>query len=66
MMGKVKSFDESKGYGFIITPNERLVFIHHSEIPGEGFKTLSSGQWVEFSCYENTKGKWIARDLIKL
>jgi CspA family cold shock protein len=55
--GTVKFFNESKGYGFI-APDEggKDVFVHHSNIAGEGFKTLSEGAKVEFETREGQKG----------
>ena len=55
--GKVKWFNDAKGFGFI-TPDEgeRDCFVHHSSIQGEGFKTLSEGQRVEFDLVEGQKG----------
>jgi CspA family cold shock protein len=55
--GKVKWFNESKGYGFI-TPDEggRDVFVHSSAIQGDGYKTLSEGQVVEFEIIQGEKG----------
>ena len=49
MTGTVKWFSESKGYGFI-TPEDgsKDVFVHHSAIEGDGFKTLAEGQKVTF------------------
>ncbi len=49
MRGRVKWFNEAKGYGFI-TPADRSsdVFVHYSAIEGRGFRTLKSGQRVEF------------------
>ena len=52
--GKVKWFNESKGYGFIESEEGEDVFVHFSEIQAEGFKTLKEGQEVEF---EKTQGK---------
>ena len=52
-VGKVKWFDEKKGYGFI-EREDGDVFVHYSTISGEGFKTLKDGQQVE---YEYTQGK---------
>ena len=52
--GKVKWFNESKGYGFIESEEGEDVFVHFSEIQSEGFKTLKEGQEVEF---EKTQGK---------
>ena len=53
-LGKVKWFNESKGYGFIESEEGEDVFVHFSEIQSEGFKTLKEGQEVEF---EKTGGK---------
>ena len=54
--GKVKWFDQSKGYGFITQENGRDIFVHHSGIEGEGFKTLKEGQKVEFEVENTPKG----------
>jgi len=53
----VKWFNEAKGYGFI-APDEggNDIFVHHSNIEGEGFKTLAEGAKVEFEAREGTKG----------
>jgi len=55
--GTVKWFNDSKGYGFI-TPDDgaKDVFVHFSNIAGEGFKTLAEGARVEFETREGTKG----------
>ena len=54
--GTVKWFNDQKGYG-IITPEEGDdVFVHHSSIQGEGFKSLSEGDAVEFEITEGAKG----------
>jgi CspA family cold shock protein len=55
--GTVKWFNDSKGYGFI-TPDEggKDVFVHHSGIAGEGFKTLAEGMRVEFEARQGQKG----------
>ncbi len=55
--GKVKWFNESKGYGFIeLDGGGRDVFVHYSAIQGEGYKTLSEGQPVEFEIIQGDKG----------
>jgi CspA family cold shock protein len=55
--GKVKWFNESKGYGFIEPEGGgRDVFVHFSAIQGDGYKTLSEGQLVEFETIQGEKG----------
>jgi cold shock protein len=55
--GTVKWFNDSKGYGFI-SPDEgeKDLFVHHSNIAGEGFKTLAEGAKVEYEAREGQKG----------
>jgi len=55
--GTVKWFNDAKGYGFI-TPEEggKDLFVHHTNIAVEGFKTLAEGAKVEFEPREGTKG----------
>ena len=55
-VGKVKWFNESKGYGFIEVENGTDLFVHFSEIQGDGFKTLAEGQSVEFEEGVGQKG----------
>jgi CspA family cold shock protein len=55
-MGKVKWFDNKKGYGFIQRENSADVFVHFSAIQGEGFKSLHEGDTVEFEVVEGPKG----------
>ena len=55
-LGTVKWFNERKGYGFIAQENGDDVFVHYREIRGEGFKTLTEGQRVEFSLTTRDKG----------
>lgn len=54
--GIVKWFDEKKGYGFISVEGGKDVFVHHSNIEGTGFKTLSEGQKVTLEVTQGTKG----------
>ena len=55
--GTVKWFNDSKGFGFIITDNaERDIFVHHSAIQAEGFRSLAEGESVEFDLVEGEKG----------
>ena len=55
--GTVKWFNDSKGYGFLTRDDgEKDVFVHHSAIQGEGFKSLIEGQRVEFDVVQGQKG----------
>jgi len=54
--GKVKWFNESKGFGFIEQESGPDVFAHYSSITGSGFKTLVEGQTVEFTVTQGQKG----------
>ena len=55
--GKVKWFSNQKGYGFITSEDGKDVFVHHSAILGEGYKTLEEGQEVEFDVVQGPKGE---------
>jgi CspA family cold shock protein len=55
--GTVKWFNDSKGFGFLTRDDgEKDVFVHHSAIQGQGFKSLSEGQRVEFDVVQGQKG----------
>ncbi len=54
--GKVKWFNESKGFGFIQQDNGPDVFVHYSSMAGNGFKTLAEGQRVQFDIVEGDRG----------
>ncbi|OGP81203.1 MAG: cold-shock protein [Deltaproteobacteria bacterium RBG_13_65_10] len=54
--GRVKWFNEKKGYGFIAQDTGDDVFVHFSAIKGEGFKTLTEGETVEFEITQGPKG----------
>jgi len=66
MKGKVKWFNDQKGYGFI-TPDDGSadVFVHHTSIQGSGFKTLAENQAVEFDILQSDKGPKAA-NVVKL
>lgn len=55
--GKVKWFSNQKGYGFITPENGKDVFVHHTAILGDGYKTLQEGQEVEFEIVQGPKGE---------
>lgn len=56
IIGTVKWFNGSKGYGFLARENGADVFVHFSAIQGEGFKNLEEGQKVEFAVEKGPKG----------
>ncbi|MFH1783626.1 MAG: cold-shock protein [bacterium] len=63
--GKVKWFNNQKGYGFISLENGGDVFVHHTAIQGDGYKTLEEGQEVEFDITEGPKGDQ-AQNVVKI
>jgi CspA family cold shock protein len=65
LSGKVKWFNDAKGYGFIERPDGDDVFVHYSAIQGTGFRSLSEGQMVEFDIVDGPKGKQAA-NVVKL
>ena len=57
LKGSVKWFSNRKGYGFVTPENgENEIFVHHTGISGEGYKTLEEGQEVEYEIVEGPKG----------
>ena len=54
--GKVKWFNDGKGYGFIEQEGGKDLFVHHSAIQGEGFKSLVEGDRVSFDVVQGAKG----------
>jgi len=56
LVGRVKWFNNEKGYGFIEYKENEDIFVHYSAIEQDGYKTLSEGQYVEFVLLETSKG----------
>jgi len=54
--GNVKWFDSKKGFGFIINPEGKDVFVHFSSIEGEGFRSLKDGETVDYEQVQGEKG----------
>lgn len=63
--GVVKWFDPKKGYGFIIGPDNQDIFVHYSQIEGEGFRVLKDGGAVEYDARNGDKG-WHATRVKRL
>ncbi len=63
--GRVKWFNDSKGFGFITRDNGPDVFVHHSAIQGDGFRSLAEDQEVEFEVTQGPKGAQ-AQNVVKL
>jgi CspA family cold shock protein len=57
VQGTVKWFNDKKGYGFIVAETGKDVFVHHSAIEGEGYKTLKEGDKVQFEIVNSPKGE---------
>ena len=62
--GKVKWFDPKKGYGFILGPEGQDVFVHYSQIHGDGFRSLKDGEDVDYELIQGDKG-WQAKDVLR-
>ena len=58
--GTVKWFSNEKGYGFLERPDGDDVFVHFSAVVGDGYRTLTEGQQVEFDIVDGPKGKQAA------
>lgn len=63
-VGKVKWFNDSKGFGFIEREGGKDVFVHYTAIQGEGFKTLPEGVDVEFELLETERGPQAASVIV--
>jgi CspA family cold shock protein len=63
--GTVKWFNNQKGYGFITPENGKDVFVHHTAIQGDGYKSLDEGQQVEFNIEQGPKGEQ-ATNVVKI
>jgi cold shock protein len=59
--GTVKWFNDAKGFGFITAEDGTDVFVHHSDIEAEGFRTLGEGEAVEFEITQGAKGPKAAK-----
>ncbi len=59
--GRVKWFSDEKGYGFIEQDGGEDLFVHYSEIVGDGFRTLEEGSTVEFDIVDGRRGKQASR-----
>jgi cold shock protein len=65
-VGKVKWFNSKKGYGFIrLNDGDQDIFVHYTSIKGEGFKSLTEGEEVQFELAEGPKGLQ-AQNVLKL
>jgi len=62
--GHVKWFDSKKGYGFILGPEGKDVFVHYTNIEGDGFRSLREGEHVQYEVIETDKG--LAADHVRV
>jgi cold shock protein len=62
--GRVKWFDPKKGFGFIVGPEGQDVFVHFTQIKGDGFKSLKDNEAVDYELIQGDKG-WQARNVNK-
>lgn len=60
-VGRVKWFNNAKGWGFIVQENGPDVFVHYTQISGDGFRTLKEGQEVQFELKDGPKGQFAER-----
>ncbi len=65
MQGKVKMFNQEKGYGFITLEEGKDIFFHYSQLMMDGFKTIDAGADVEFEVEETERGPQ-AHNIVKL
>ena len=65
VVGRVKWFNATKGYGFIEREGEPDVFVHYTAIVGSGYRTLDEGELVEFTIVQGQKGLQAA-DVVRL
>ena len=61
VIGTVKWFNDAKGFGFIRLEDDIDVFVHYTQIEGDGFRTLEEGQSVEFELRDGPKGRFAER-----
>ncbi len=65
VIGTVKWFNSTKGFGFIERENDADVFVHYSEVQSDGFRSLEDGQKVEFTVVDGQKGPQ-AQDVVAI
>ncbi len=63
--GQVKWFDAKKGFGFIVGPDGKDIFVHYTHIAGEGYRTLNDGEVVEYELVQTDKGSQ-AHSIVRL